>query len=131
MEDPATFIANDTYAKSAGVELIEASPGRAWVRMQIETCHFNSHRTVHGGAIFTLADTAFAIASNTHGIPAAAINATISYVKAARGGTLYAEAEEFACNPKLATYMVKVTDDAGDNIALFQGMVYRKTPRRT
>lgn len=131
MEDPVAFLAKDTYAKSAGVELLDASIGRARVRMQIQACHLNSHKTVHGGAIFTLADTAFAIASNTHGIPAAAINATISYMKAARTGTLYAEAEEFACNPKLATYEVKVTDDAGDSIALFQGMVYRKSPSRT
>ncbi len=86
----------------------------------------NSHKTVHGGAIFTLADLAFAVASNSHGTIAASINANISYIKAATTGTLIAEAKEVAINPKLATYTIHVTDDAGDIIAIFQGMVYRK-----
>jgi len=107
---------------------MEVSAGRAKVRMRIAGWHKNSNGTVHGGAIFTLADTAFALASNSHGIPAAAINAHISYVKAATSGTLYAKAEEVSINPKIATYTVTVTDDHGENIALFQGMVYRKTP---
>ena len=98
--------------------------------MRIAGWHMNSHGTVHGGAIFTLADTAFALASNSHGIPAAAINAHISYVKAATAGTLYADAVEFSINPKIATYIVTVTDDAGEKIAIFEGMVYRKKPGR-
>jgi acyl-CoA thioesterase len=98
--------------------------------MEISDRHLNSHGTVHGGVIFTLADTAFAVASNSHGIPAAAISAHISYMKSASSGTLYADAVEFAQNPKLATYTVEVTDGAGERIALFQGMVYRKTPRK-
>ena len=123
-----TFFLNDAWAQEAGIELMEVSPGRAKVRMRIAGWHKNSHGTVHGGAIFTLADTAFALASNSHGIPAAAINASIFFVKAATSGTLYAVAEEFSQNPKIATYTVTVTDDHGDKIALFQGMVYRKTP---
>ena len=123
------FFSKDTWARDAGIELLEVSTGRAKVRMQVEERHKNSHGTVHGGAIFTLADTAFALASNSHGIPAAAINAHISYVKSASGGTLYADAEEFSINPKIATYTVVITDGDGAKIAIFQGMVYRKTPR--
>jgi acyl-CoA thioesterase len=51
-------------------------------------------------------------------------------MKSVSSGTLYADAEEFALNPKLATYTVKVLDDNGDSIAIFQGMVYRKTPKK-
>jgi len=123
------FFAKDSWARDTGIELGEVSPGRAKVRMKVEERHKNSHGTVHGGAIFTLADTAFALASNSHGVPAAAINAHISYVKSASGGTLYADAEEFSVNPKIATYLVTVTDNEGARIAIFQGMVYRKTPR--
>lgn len=123
------FFERDRYARQAGIELITVSPGSARVRMVIGNDHLNSHGSVHGGAIFTLADTAFALASNSHGIPAAAINAHISYLTAARSGTLYAEAVEFARNPKLASYIVTVTGEDGAKIALFQGMVYRKTPR--
>jgi acyl-CoA thioesterase len=97
--------------------------------MTIAPMHLNSHGTVHGGALFSLADAAFALASNSHGIPAAAINAHISYMRSARTGTLFARAEEFALNPKLATYSVYITDQEENRIAIFQGMVYRKTPR--
>jgi len=129
--DPNTaFFTSDAWAKEAGIELMEVSTGRSKVRMKIERKHVNSHDTVHGGAIFTLADTAFALASNSHGIPAAAINAHISYVKSATAGTLYAEATESSLSPKIATYSVIVTDDKGEKIALFEGMVYRKTPRK-
>ncbi|MHC5172698.1 MAG: PaaI family thioesterase [Planctomycetota bacterium] len=64
-----------------------------------------------------------------HGVVAVAINANISFVKAATSGTLTAEAREQSINPKLATYLVDVTDDEGDRVATFQGMVYRKKPR--
>ncbi len=129
MDPSDLFFTNDAWAQEAGIELMEVSAGRAKVRMRIAGWHKNSHGTVHGGAIFSLADTAFALASNSHGIPAAAINAHISYVKAATAGTLYAEAEEISLNKKIATYTVMVTDDAGEKIAIFQGMVFRKTPK--
>jgi acyl-CoA thioesterase len=129
MADKEEFFSKDAYAWEAGIELMEVSNGFAEVRMKIDNRHKNSHGTVHGGAIFTLADTAFALASNSHGIPAAAINAHISFVKSATSGTLIARAEEFSLNPKIATYTVTVTDEGGENIAIFQGMVYRKTQR--
>lgn len=129
MTDPDEFFSRDTFARHSGIECIKVGPGSARVRMEIGDRHRNSHGTVHGGALFTLADTAFALASNSEGIPAAAINATITYMKATREGTLYAEAEEFSKNPKLATYIVTITDSNGDRIALFQGMVYRKQVR--
>jgi len=129
--DPNTaFFTNDAWAKESGIEMMEVSTGRSKVRMRIEKRHVNGHGSVHGGAIFTLADTAFALASNSHGIPAAAINAHISYVKSATAGTLYAEATESSLSPKIATYSVTVTNDNGEKIALFEGMVYRKTPRK-
>jgi acyl-CoA thioesterase len=130
MDPNKAFFTNDAWAKESGIELMEVSIGSSKVRMKIEKKHINGHGTVHGGVIFTLADTAFALASNSHGIPAAAINAHISYVKSATAGTLSAECAETSLNPKIATYSAVVTDDNGENIALFEGMVYRKTPRK-
>jgi acyl-CoA thioesterase len=130
MGDLEEFFMRDTFAQSTGIQLVSVAPGRAVVRLEIGDQHRNSHGTVHGGAIFTLADAAFALASNSHGVPAAAINATITYMKAAREGALTAVAEEFALNPRLATYIVTITDEAQDRVALFQGMVYRKTKKR-
>lgn len=130
MTEQDRFFEQDAFANACGITLVSSGKGTATVRMTIRPQHRNSHGTVHGGALFTLADTAFALASNSHGVPAAAINATITYMKATREGILTAIAEEFALNPKLATYIVTITDDAGDRVALFQGMVYRKTRRQ-
>lgn len=120
------FSTNDLFARHAGIELVDAGPGWAKASMKIEPFHFNGARTVHGGAIFTLADFAFAVASNSQGALAMGINTSVSFVKAATKGTLYAEATEQSRNPKLASYSVMVTDDAGDVVAIFQGMAYRK-----
>jgi acyl-CoA thioesterase len=120
------FTEEDKFARHSGIELISLSPGQARVAMKIEPFHLNAARTVHGGAIFTLADFAFAVASNSHGSLAMGINTCVSFVKAAMSGTLYADASEMSCNKRLATYLVRVSDDNDDLIALFQGTVYRK-----
>jgi len=88
--------------------------------------HLNGYQIVQGGAIFTLADFAFAAASNSHGTIAVAINVSITFIKAAQPGVLVAEAREIARNPKLGTYAVEVRDGQGDLLAQFQGLVYRK-----
>jgi len=120
------FSSEDYFARHTGIELHEVSQGKAKVSMEIKPFHFNGARTVHGGAIFTLADFAFAVASNSHGTLAMGINTSISFVKAATKGTLYAEALEQSRNKKLASYLVTVTDDEKEVVAIFQGMVYRK-----
>ena len=120
------FATNDIFARHCGIELLEVAPGFAKVSMKIEPHHFNAAKTVHGGAIFTLADFAFAVASNSHGTLAMGINTSVSFVKAATSGTLCAAAREQSLNHKLASYLVEVTDDGGDVVAIFQGMVYRK-----
>jgi acyl-CoA thioesterase len=120
------FSTEDLFARHAGIELLEVGPGWAKASMKIEPYHFNAARTVHGGAIFTLADFAFAVASNSHGTLAMGINTSVSFVKAASKGTLYAEAREQSRNRKLASYSVQITDDDNDVVAIFQGMVYRK-----
>lgn len=126
MEDLKKFVANDRYARHLGIEMLEYSEGTARARMEIRPHHLNSAGTLHGGAIFSLADAVFSAASNSHGTLAVAINVSISFFKAVKSGTLMAEAEEVSLNPKLATYLIRVEDEKGDAIALFQGTVYRK-----
>ena len=126
MDTIREFFKNDRYAALSGIELLEVSEGRAKARMKIEDHHLNGVDLVHGGAIFTLADLVFAAASNSHGTVAVAINASIWFVRAAREGTLFAEAREVSLNPKLATYAIEVRDDTNELIASFEGMVYRK-----
>jgi acyl-CoA thioesterase len=126
METLKTFFQRDQFARETGIELLEAAPGRARAVLTLDSRHFNSVATVHGGVIFTLADFAFAVAANSHGSVAMAIQCSISFLKAARQGRLFADAREISRSPKLASYQVDVTDEEGSLVASFQGMAYCK-----
>jgi len=120
------FFKGDRLAEYLGIELVEVSMGKAVARMEIREEHLNGIDTVHGGAIFTLADFAFAVAANSHGRVTVAINVSISFMKASTKGTLTAVANEISLNPKIATYTVNICNDDGELIAIFQGLAYRK-----
>jgi len=120
------YLQRDAFVKHCGIELVSVAPGHAEARLVIQPWHHNAVGIVQGGAIFTLADYTFAAASNSHGTVALGINVSITYMKSARAGMLTAKGREVALNPKLATYTVDVTDDAGELVAVFQGLVYRK-----
>jgi acyl-CoA thioesterase len=117
---------NDQFAKHSGLELLEVSSGYAKVKMVIAAYHLNGVGIVHGGAIFTLADFAFAVASNSHGPTAVGINSSITFIKAVKAGVLFAEAQEVSLNSKIGNYNVNVSDESNDVIAVFQGTAYRK-----
>jgi acyl-CoA thioesterase len=117
---------NDQFATANGMRLLELRPGYCKASLPVEQRHLNSLRTVHGGAIFTLADFAFGAVSNSGGKIAPAISTTISFLKATRSGTLYAEATEISRSRKLSVSTVKVINDAGELVALFQGTAYIK-----
>ncbi len=123
------FLKKDKYAELTGIKLLEVSEGRARAMLEINESHLNGFGTVHGGAIFTLADFAFGAASNSHGTAAVAINSSISFFKAVSDGILYAEAKEISFHYKLASYVIDVTNEKNELIASFQGMVYRKQKR--
>jgi acyl-CoA thioesterase len=125
------FFRRDLFARFVGIELIEAGEGRARASLALKDHHRNSLGLVHGGAIFALADLAFAAASNSRGRAAVAIHCSISYLKATEGEALMAEAEEVSCGPKIAAYAIRITDSAGELIALFEGMAYRKREHAT
>jgi acyl-CoA thioesterase len=120
------FFKGDRLAEYLGIELVEVSMGKAVARMEVKDEHLNGINTVHGGAIFTLADFAFAVAANSHGRVTVAINVSISFMKAATSGTLTAIANEISLNPKIATYTVNICNEDGELIAIFQGLAYRK-----
>ena len=126
MNDYENIVSKDSFAKSIGIKILEIGVGTATAEMVITKDHLNGAGTVHGGAIFSLGDTVFGAASNTHEALALAINVSISFFKAVTGGKLTAVAEEISLRNRLATYLIKIYDDASDIIALFQGTVYRK-----
>lgn len=120
------YFKTDRFAAHNNIELIEAAGGHAKAKMTLHPHHWNGIGTVHGGALFTLADFCFAAACNSHGTVAVAIDANITFMKAISSGTLHAEAREVAKNFKLGSYAVEVRSEQGDLIAQFQGLAYRK-----
>lgn len=120
------IFAADRYAALTGVEIVEAGKGYCKARLIIDDRHLNAANVVQGGAIFTLADLAFAVASNSHGQLALAINANISFLRGITAGTIYATASEVGVPKRIGAYDVLVTDEQGEIIARFNGIVYRK-----
>jgi len=120
------YFRSDQFVKHCGIELVSHKPVYALTRMVVQPMHHNALGIVQGGAIFTLADYAFGVASNGYGTAAVGINVSITYIKATTSGTLTAEAREVALNPKLSSYTVNVTDQTGALVAIFQGLAYRK-----
>jgi len=124
--DIRELLGKDKFAALLGIELLEASNGRAKSKMEIRDEHLNGVGIAQGGAIFTLADFTIAAAANTHGNIAIVVNANISFIKAVEKGMLYAEAVESSKNLKTGTYNVRITNANGELIAESHGMVYRK-----
>lgn len=112
----------DRTASSLGIEVVEIGPGRARARVVIGPDMTNGHGICHGGILFTLADTAFAYACNSHNRNAVASGCSIDFVAPARvGDTLTAAAQERALAGRSGVYDVEVTDQDGRRIALFRG----------
>jgi acyl-CoA thioesterase len=120
------FFKNDRYAAFSGVELLEVAPGKAKAKMTIKEMHLNAGNVVQGGAIFTLADLAFAAAANAYGNLAMSVETSIRYFKGIGSGTLFAEAKVLHLHQKIATFEVVVTNQEAELIALFTATAYRK-----
>lgn len=117
---------NDHFAATSGMRIVELYPGRAKTSLKVEDRHFNCVGIVQGGAIFTLADLAFGLACNSGGRVAVAVSTSLSFVKATRSGTLYAEAVEVSRSRRISTCTVQVTNESGELVAIFQGTAYIK-----
>lgn len=126
MQSCKEFFQNDRFAVMAGVELITAKDGYARARMRITPEHLNAAGIVQGGAIFTLADLAFAAAANSRGQLAVSLTSSVNFFKGEGSGTLYATARERNLHAKVATYQVDVTNERDELIATLEGTVFRK-----
>ena len=111
----------DDASKGLGMELIEVKPGSATLSMTIQPQMVNGQRIAHGGFIFTLADSAFAFACNTHNERAVAAQGNITFIRPGKlGDILVATAREISRNGRSGIYDVCVTVD-DTVIAEFRG----------
>ncbi len=117
----------DRLFQFLGAEIKDIKEGMAIVEMEVKENHLNAAQICQGGVIFTLADLAFALASNSYGTVALAVKANITFIRPAKvGDRLLAKAKEFHKGKNLATYHIFIENkESGEKIAFFEGLVYR------
>ena len=118
-----TLFAVDIASKDTmGMALISCEPGRAVLRMAVTERHLNGHQICHGGFIFTLADSTFAFACNSHNKNAVAAGCSIEFLKPGKlGDVLTCEGTEQVLRGRHGIYDMKVTNQNGEVIAMFRG----------
>ena len=112
------FFADCFATQVLGTVIEEARAQYARCSFTIEPKHLNAVGTVMGGAIFTLADFAFAVASNTDNAPTVSLSSQISFLGVAKGTKVIAEAECVKEGRSTTTYLIHVTDDLENPVAL-------------
>ncbi|KPD28038.1 MULTISPECIES: hydroxyphenylacetyl-CoA thioesterase PaaI [Thermus] len=114
----------DAFMRTLGLQIQHLAPGEAVVAGVVGEEHLNLHGTVHGGFLYALADSAFALASNSRG-PAVALSCRMDYFRPlSAGARVEARAQEVNLSRRTATYRVEVVSE-GKLVALFTGTVFR------
>lgn len=125
------FFDNDKFARMTGAVVEEITDDEVVCTLEINDNHFNAAGTVQGGAVFTLADFAFAIACNLEDLLAdntavtVSQSSTILFFRPAKGKKLIARASCLQKGRKISIYRMLVTDDVGTNVAEMTGNAYR------
>ena len=120
------FLQGDKFALLAGVTLLDVGNGYAKACMEVKPEHLPGGGVCQGGALFTLADLAFAAATNSHAKLTFSIDSSIHFFRSVSTGMLYAEAHEVFNHKRLANCEVRITSEQGELIATFNGTGYRK-----
>jgi acyl-CoA thioesterase len=116
------FAADAASRETMGMQLLECKPGYARMSMQVRELHLNGHKICHGGFIFTLADSTFAFACNSHNKVAVAAGCSIEFLKPGQlGDVLTCEGIEQTLSGRHGIYDMKVSNQNGEVIAMFRG----------
>ena len=126
IEELRKFFEADRFAAELGAVITECGEGGATVEMDVGPRHLNAAGTVQGGALFTLADFAFAVAANAGGVLTVSLQNSISFLRAAKPGRLTARAERVSETRRTCCYDVSVTDEAGNLTARMSVTGYRR-----
>ena len=117
---------NDFFSQWMGVEVLEVREGHSKIRMTIRKEMVNGFGIVHGGLPFSLADSAFAFACNNRNNLSVALDVTITFMKAVNvGDVLTAEATEIHNGRSTGVYLIQVTNQRNQQVALFKGTCFR------
>lgn len=121
-----TLNSGDHFADSIGARLTEVREGYARAELTVEPRHINGAGVCQGGAIYTLADLAFAAVANCHGTLSVGVSNTITFLRSARlGDHIQAECTEVLDHRKLPYCDIRVSTGDGAVIAVVTGLAYR------
>jgi len=116
---------HDWFSQWLGIERLVVENGRCTLRMKVRKEMLNGFGILHGGIAFSLADSALAFASNSHGRKSVSIEASMSYISQVKEGEIItAFASEISLGNKIGIYHIPVRSESAD-IAFFKGIVYR------
>lgn len=117
---------NDLFSRWMGIELVKVAAGSCILRMKVRKEMLNGFDILHGGITYSLADSALAFSSNSHGRKSVSIETSISHIESCKeGDILTAVAEEASLGNKIAIYNITITNQNNVKVALFKGTVYR------
>jgi len=117
---------SDWFSQWLGIERVEVKTGRSVLRMKVRKEMLNGFAIAHGGITYSLADSALAFASNSHGRMAVSIETSISHtLQVKENDMLTAVAEEVSLSNKIGIYNITVTNQENKKVAMFKGTVYR------
>jgi acyl-CoA thioesterase len=120
------MMAKDRFSHWMGLELDHIAEGSCKLHYTVTQDMLNGFDIIHGGVLFAASDSAFAFACNSHGMLTVALDASVSFTKAARAGDqLFVEAKEVSLGNRTGVYDVTTTNERGEILAVFRGTSYK------
>ena len=121
-----TMYQNDAFSQWLGIEVVEVKDGYCKLNMTVRKEMLNGFHIAHGGIAYSLADSALAFASNSHGRKSLSVETSISHtVSVKEGNVLTAATEELSLSDKIGVYLITITNQDNQEVAYFKGTVYR------
>ena len=116
----------DAFSQWLGIEIIEVKDGYCELKMTVRKEMLNGFQIAHGGIAYSLADSALAFASNSHGRKSLSVETSISHtVSVKKDDILTAMTEELSLTDNIGVYLISITNQKKQEVAHFKGTVYR------
>ena len=116
----------DAFSQWLGIEIVDVSEGYCQLKMKVRKEMLNGFHIAHGGIAYSLADSALAFASNSHGRKSLSVETSISHTVSVKDGdVLTATTEELSLSDKIGVYLITITNKKNQKIAYFKGTAYR------
>ena len=125
-EITARMLEKDYFSQWMGLQIEASGQGYCRLHYRVNDQMLNGFGMIHGGVLFSAADSAFAFACNSHGRLTVALDVSISFTRPARSGDLLlVEAREIHLGERTGLYEIRTTNESGELVALFKGTAYR------